>query len=43
MKQLISEAVDMTEAWEILTHRYEAPSVANVASISQQRHKSSEL
>jgi len=34
-KQLTSEAVDMTEAWEILTRRYEAPSVANLMRLEQ--------
>ena len=35
-KQLISEAVDMTEAWDILTRRYEAPSVANIMRLEQE-------
>jgi len=35
-KQLISAAVDMTEAWEILARRHEAPSVANVMRLEQE-------
>jgi len=35
-KQLISEAVDMTEAWEILARRQKAPSAANKMKLEQE-------
>ena len=35
-KQLIAEAIDMTEAWEILARRHEAPSVAKVMRLEQE-------
>lgn len=35
-KQLISEAIDMSEAWDIVVRRHEASSVANVMRLEQE-------